>query len=133
MSADKRRARGPAPQKRSRNTSRRRRARRRTRKLDREQLGTDLYTTARRIEAVECMAVCVEHALLERKSDSDRELAICVERFIADELRSVCRAMAAMMTALGEEPYIHLLESPVLGLRFEPIMDTMAREGRPRP
>lgn len=94
-----------------------------------ERLGLELHAAARRIEAVECMAVCVEQALLERKSESDRVLAVCVERFIADELRSVCDTMAVLMAATEEGPYIRLLESPILGLRVQPVTDKKTRKG----
>lgn len=104
--------------------------RKRQRKFDPDELGLDLYAAARRIEAVECMAVCVEHALLERRSDDDRVLAVCVERFIADELRSVSRTLGALMAPFEDGPYIPLLESPILGLRIEPVTDKATRKGR---
>jgi len=97
--------------------------------FDPEELGLDLHAVARRVEAVECMAVCVEQALLERQSDSDRVLAVCVERFIADELKSVCSTLAALMAALDEGPYIPLLESPILGLRIQPVQGQEGPQG----
>ena len=51
-----------------------------------EAIALKLHALIRRIDVVECTAACVEEALLSRRSDPDRMLAICVEHNIADEL-----------------------------------------------
>ena len=100
--------------------------------IAREEVELKLRHIARDVEQVECTAVCVEMALLERMSDRDREIAICVERNIANMLGRISRDIAALMAAHGWE-YTPLLRSPLLGLRFRPASDEVTRKSDPSP
>ena len=94
-----------------------------------EEIYLDLYRVARDIEAVECTAACLEQALLGWSCARDKEIAICVERNIANELGRISQSVAAIIAATGWGPYTPLLESPTLGLRSRPASDKRARKG----
>ena len=80
----------------------------------------------RQINVVECTAVCVEMALLERRSDPDREIAICIEHNIANELGRISHSAAVLMTALGLRPPQPEIRSPVLGMRIRSTSDEVS-------
>lgn len=97
-----------------------------------EAIELKLHSLIRRINVVESTAVCVEMALLERRSKPDREIAICVEENIANELGRISYTAAALMAALDLQPPTPEVESPLLGMRIRPAMDNSAksRSGR---
>ena len=96
-----------------------------------EEVYRDLRLVAQDIQAVECTAVCIESALLGRYSARDSEIAVCVERNIANELGRIWKSVAAIIAATGWGPYTPLLESPTLGLRIRPISDKAVRKDGP--
>ena len=100
----------------------------RRKRLVPEEIYLGLRRIARNIEAVECTAACLERALLCWSSDGDKELAICVERNIADELGRICTSVAEIIVATGWDPYTPLLESPILGLRRRRTLDKGGRK-----
>lgn len=95
-----------------------------------ESIQLDFGALIRQINVVECTAVCVEMALLERRTKSDREIAICVEYNIANELSRISHSAAALMAALGVEPPVPEIESPLLGMRIRPTTDDSACKSR---
>lgn len=98
-----------------------------------ETIELKLYSLIRRIDVVESTAVCVEMALLERRSKQDREIAICVEENVANELGRISHDAAVLMAALGLRPPTPEVESPLLGMRIRPTSDNSARKsGRGR-
>ena len=88
-----------------------------------EEIELKLRALIRRIDVAECTAVCVEMALLERRSKRDREIAICVEENIANELGRISHDAAVLMAALGLRPPAPEVESPILGMRIRPASD----------
>ena len=100
----------------------------RKKRLVPEEIYLDLLHVARDIEAVECTAACLELALLERSSARDKEVAVCVERNIANELGRICKRVAGVIVAIGWGPYTPLLESQTLGLRIRPALDKGGRK-----
>ena len=100
----------------------------RKKRLVPEEIYLDLLHVGRDIEAVECTAACLEQALLERASARDKEIAVCVERNIANELGRICKRVAAVITVIGWGPYEPLLESRTLGLRIRPALDKGGRK-----
>ena len=103
----------------------------RRKRLVPEEIYLDLLHIARDIEVVECTAACLEQALLGWSSAQDKELAICVERNIANELGRICNSVAEVIVATGWDPYTSLLESPTLGLRRRPALDKGGRKVSP--
>lgn len=99
--------------------------------VTREEVELKLLHIARDVERVECIAVCVEMALLGQMSDLDRELAVCVGSNIADTLGRISRDIAALMAAHGWE-FTPLIRSPTLGLRTRPASDEVTRKSDPR-
>lgn len=85
-----------------------------------EEIALKFKALIRRIDVVECTAACVEEALLSRRNDPDRMLAICVERNIADELSRICHSAGALMLELGHEPPVHAVRSAILGVLIRP-------------
>jgi hypothetical protein len=100
----------------------------RRKRLVPEEIYQDLLHVARDIEVVECTAACLEQALLGWSSARDKELAVCVERNIANELCRICNSVAEIIVATGWGPYTPLLESPILGLRRRPALDKGGRK-----
>jgi hypothetical protein len=100
----------------------------RKKRLVPEEIYLDLLHVARDIEAVECTAACLEQSLLGRASARDKEIAICLERNIANELGRICKSVAAVIVDIGWGPYTPLLESPTLGLRIRPALDKGGRK-----
>ncbi len=95
-----------------------------------EEIELKLLALIRRVEVVECTAVCVELALLEQRSDREREIAICVERNIADELGRISKEAGAILVALNRDEFTPLLKSPLLGVRIRPLRDKATRRRR---
>lgn len=100
----------------------------RRKRLVPEEIYLDLLHIARDIEVVECTAACLEQSLLGRSSTREKELAVCVERNIANELARICNSVAEVIVATGWGPYTPLLESPTLGLRLRPALDKGGRK-----
>jgi hypothetical protein len=100
----------------------------RRKRLVPEEIYLDLLHIARDIEVVECTAACLEQALLGWSSAQDKELAICVERNIANELGRICNSVAEVIVATGWDPYTPLLESLTLGIRHRPGGDKGGRK-----
>lgn len=97
-----------------------------------EEIALKFGTLIRRIDVVECTTVCVVEALLGRRHDPDRMLAICVEYNIADELSRISHSAATLMLELGHEPPKHEIKSPILGMRIRPTREELgeSRSGR---
>lgn len=95
-----------------------------------EEIDLKLRTLIRRIDVTECTAVCIELALLQGQSAREKEIAICVEEHIANELGRISRDAAALFAALGLRPYTPEMRSPLLGVRIRPISDKTAGKGR---
>lgn len=95
-----------------------------------EAIELKLYSLIRRIDVVESTAFCVEMALLERRSKQDREIAICVEENVANELSRISHDAAVLMAALGLRPPTPEVESPLLGMRIRPTTDDSACKSR---
>lgn len=97
-----------------------------------EEIALKFGALIRHIDVVECTTVCVVEALLGRRHDPDRMLAICIERNIADELSRISLSAAALMLELGHKPPTHEVSSPVLGTRIRPTREDLgeSRSGR---
>ena len=100
----------------------------RRKRLVPEEIYLDLLHVGLDIEVVECTAACLEQSLLGWASPRDKEIAICLERNVANELGRICKRVAAIIAAIGWGPYRPLLESPTLGLRLRPALDKGGRK-----
>lgn len=98
-----------------------------------EKVEMQLRRLIRRINVVECTAVCVEKALLERGFKPEREIAVCLEYNIANELSRISHSAAALMAALGLEPPVPEVESSLLGMRIRSHLEDPVETNRTRP
>lgn len=59
-----------------------------------------------RLQDAQCMAVCVEAALLYQGSDVDPELAVCVRKHLVHSLDALSYEVAEIKACLGTYPRI---------------------------
>ena len=91
--------------------------------LSPEEIALRLFRIARSIDTVECTAVCVEQVLLMTGPGTQREIAVCVERNVANQLGRISRNVEMLAAVFGARDYVPLAESPILGLRFRAASD----------
>lgn len=83
-----------------------------------DKLIDQLTKLTNRIEVAECTAITVNVALKGQRVDYDADIAICVQRNIADELDRISKELAAIIVALGGKRHTPLRDF-VLGNWFK--------------
>jgi hypothetical protein len=56
------------------------------------------------IQDAQCMAVCVEYALLYQGSDVDPEIAVCVRKYLVNSLDALSYELVEIKACLGTYP-----------------------------